>query len=128
MCVCQARLCTLFPGCSVQFVGVSTDYEAALNLVDIVDAYDGRHGVVLCNVARREGSERKSKWPNGPVYVHTHTHTHTHICICVYICTCICVCVCVCVYKSKWLNGPVYINIYIHVYIQYKSKWLNGPA
>jgi hypothetical protein len=68
VCVCvKARLCTLFPGCSVQFVGVSTDYEAALNLVDIVDAYDGRHGVVLCNVARREGSERKSKWPNGPV-------------------------------------------------------------
>lgn len=64
----KARLCTLFPGCSVQFVGVSTDYEAAINLVDIVDAYDGRHGVVLCNVARREGSERKSKWPNGPPF------------------------------------------------------------
>lgn len=64
----KARLATLFPGCSVQFVGVSTDYEAALNLVDIVDAYDGRHGIVLANVARREGRERKSKWPNGPPF------------------------------------------------------------
>jgi len=64
----KARLATLFPGCSVQFVGVSTDYEAALNLVDIVDAYDGRCGIVLANVARREGSERKNKWPNGPPF------------------------------------------------------------
>ena len=64
----KARLTGLFPGCSVQFVGVSTDYEAALNLVDIVDAYDGRPGIILANVARREGLERKSKWPNGPPF------------------------------------------------------------
>jgi hypothetical protein len=64
----KARLATLFPGCSVQFVGVSSDYEAALNLVDIVDAYDGRPGIVLANVARREGSERKNKWTNGPPF------------------------------------------------------------
>ena len=64
----KARLTGFFPGCSVQFVGVSTDYEAALNLVDIVDAYDGRPGIILANVARREGLERKSKWPNGPPF------------------------------------------------------------
>ena len=64
----KARLATLFPGCSVQFVGVSSDYEAALNLVDIVDAYDGRPGIILANVARREGSERRSKWTNGPPF------------------------------------------------------------
>ena len=51
----KARLTGFFPGCSVQFVGVSTDYEAALNLVDIVDAYDGRPGIVLATVVRREG-------------------------------------------------------------------------
>jgi hypothetical protein len=40
-------------------IGVSSDYEAALNLVDIVDAYDGRHGIILANVARRDGSIRQ---------------------------------------------------------------------
>ena len=75
----KARIATLFPGTSVQFVGVENDFEAAINLVrelqsdnksspsdvtsysmdfdqvDIVDAYDGRPGIILANVARREG-------------------------------------------------------------------------
>jgi len=64
----KARLATLFPGNSISFVGVSSDYEAAINLVDIVDAYEGRPGIILANVARREGEARKSKWPNGPPF------------------------------------------------------------
>mmetsp|Transcript_18891 Transcript_18891/g.38478 ORF Transcript_18891/g.38478 Transcript_18891/m.38478 type:complete len:376 (-) Transcript_18891:241-1368(-) len=64
----KARLSTLFPGNSIQFVGVSSDYEAAINLVDIVDAYEGRPGIILANVARREGEKRKTKWANGPPF------------------------------------------------------------
>ncbi len=59
----QARLSTYFPGSNLIFVGVPTDYEAAINLVDIIDAYDGAPGVVLVNVARRDGDAKK--WPNG---------------------------------------------------------------
>lgn len=64
----KARLATLFRGNSVSFVGVSSDYEAAINLVDIVDAYGEGPGVILANVARREGHTRKQKWPNGPPF------------------------------------------------------------
>lgn len=59
-----ARVSTLFKGSNVVFVGVKNDYEAAINLVDIVDAYEGRPGVIMANVARREG-ESKKRWPNG---------------------------------------------------------------
>lgn len=61
----KARVSTLFPGCDVVFVGVRDDVEAAINLVDLIDAYEGRPGVILANVARREGSHRKQKWENG---------------------------------------------------------------
>ncbi len=59
----KARLATYFPGSNVVFVGVPTDYEAAINLIDMIDAYDGTPGVILVNVARREGDAKK--WPNG---------------------------------------------------------------
>ncbi|PIW36496.1 MAG: hypothetical protein COW24_04775 [Candidatus Kerfeldbacteria bacterium CG15_BIG_FIL_POST_REV_8_21_14_020_45_12] len=60
----RARVSTYFPGSNVIFVGVKNDVEAAINLVDIVDAYEGRPGVVLLNVAPRHGEAQK-KWPNG---------------------------------------------------------------
>ncbi len=60
----KARLATYFPGSNIVFVGVRDDIEAAINLVDIVDAYEGRPGVVLLNVAPRHGEAGK-KWPNG---------------------------------------------------------------
>mmetsp|Transcript_43706 Transcript_43706/g.103858 ORF Transcript_43706/g.103858 Transcript_43706/m.103858 type:complete len:367 (-) Transcript_43706:255-1355(-) len=62
------RISTLFPGESVHLVGVNSDYEAALTLVDVVDAYDGRPGIILVNVARRDGGERRKKWENGPPF------------------------------------------------------------
>lgn len=59
-----ARVSTYFPGSNVMFVGVRDDIEAAINLVDVVDAYEGRKGVILLNVAPRHGLAQK-KWPNG---------------------------------------------------------------
>ena len=59
----KARVATLFPGSNVVFVGVKSDFEAAINLVDVVDAYDGRPGVILVNVAPRHGDAKK--WENG---------------------------------------------------------------
>ena len=56
-------------------IGVSSDYEAALNLVDIVDAYDGRHGIILANVARRDGNIRQ----------HTPANTHFSLCETAYV-------------------------------------------
>jgi len=59
-----ARVATYFPGSNIVFVGVRDDIEASINLVDIVDAYEGRPGVILLNVAPRHGDAQK-KWPNG---------------------------------------------------------------
>ncbi len=59
----KARVSSYFPGSHVGFVGVNTDYEAAINLVDIVDAYEGNPGIILVNVAPRHGAAKK--WPNG---------------------------------------------------------------
>lgn len=61
----KARVSTLFPSRNVVFVGVKDDVEAAINLVDLVDAYEGQPGIILANVARREGADRKQKWENG---------------------------------------------------------------
>lgn len=66
----KTRVSSYFPGSSVVFVGVDNDLEAAINLVDVIDAYDGHPGIILANVARREGSERKQKWPNGTPFGH----------------------------------------------------------
>lgn len=60
-----SRVATYFPSSNVTLVGVENDVDAAINLVDMVDAFEGRPGIVLMNVARREGGERKKKWPNG---------------------------------------------------------------
>lgn len=52
--------------CPANLVGVdfNADYQAAGNLIDILDACEGTEGVVLANVAPRSGEAHK-KWPNG---------------------------------------------------------------
>lgn len=44
-------------------IGVKNDLEAAGNLIDILDAGEGQEGVVLVNVAPRNGKAKK--WSNG---------------------------------------------------------------
>lgn len=56
------RAAALF-GCQVHAVAVSGDLEAAGNLVDALDAAEGRRGVILANVAPRHGAAKR--WPNG---------------------------------------------------------------
>lgn len=46
-------------------IGVSTELEAAGNLVDVLDAADGANGIVLVNVAPRGAGARKKGWENG---------------------------------------------------------------
>ncbi len=48
---------------SLSFVGVESDLEASMQLVDVLDATEGRPGLVLVNVAPRGGSARH--WENG---------------------------------------------------------------
>jgi len=55
-------------GGSVSFVGVASDLEAAGNLIDVLDAYENNPGVVLVNVAPRNGSAKK--WKNGTPFCH----------------------------------------------------------
>lgn len=57
-----ARASALLEG-PVSFVGVSSDLEAAGNLVDIIDACGESSSVVLVNVAPRNGKAKQ--WPNG---------------------------------------------------------------
>lgn len=57
-----ARLST-FLSAGTAFVGVQSDLEAAGNLVDILDAGGGGEGVVLVNIAPRQGVQEK--WKNG---------------------------------------------------------------
>jgi hypothetical protein len=64
----EARVATLFEDSNIVFVGVRDDIEAAINLVDIIDAYDGLKGTILVNVARRDGAAKK--WPNGTPFGH----------------------------------------------------------
>lgn len=64
----KARVSTLFHDSNVVFIGVRDDVEAAINMVDAIDAYAGLPGVILGNVARREGKAKK--WPNGTPFGH----------------------------------------------------------
>ncbi len=57
-----ARTVSLF-NAPVSFVGVKSDLEAAGNLIDILDAYGEAKGVILVNVAPRNGASHK--WGNG---------------------------------------------------------------
>lgn len=59
----QATRVAALTGSTPSFVGVTSDLEAAGNLVDILDATLGAPGAVLVNVAPRNGSAKK--WKNG---------------------------------------------------------------
>jgi len=47
----------------LSFIGVQSDLEAAMQLVDVLDATEGRPGLILVNVAPRGG--HTVKWENG---------------------------------------------------------------
>lgn len=57
------RTGSLFKNCSVNCFGVKSDLEAAGFLVDAIDAFGEREGIVMANVAPRNG--RGKKWKNG---------------------------------------------------------------
>lgn len=59
----QTRYSVLFPNTAINFVGVSSDIEAAGNLIDVLDAAGDTEGIIAVNVAPRHGAARK--WPNG---------------------------------------------------------------
>ena len=57
------RAASLFD-CPVSFIGVANDLEAAGNLIDALDAIEGKNeGIILVNVAPRHGIAKK--WANG---------------------------------------------------------------
>ncbi|MFA6096618.1 MAG: SAM hydroxide adenosyltransferase [Candidatus Paceibacterota bacterium] len=57
------RAGSYFKNASVNCFGVSSELEAAGFLLDAIDAFEGREGIVLANVAPRNGSAHK--WKNG---------------------------------------------------------------
>lgn len=56
------RAASLFSA-PITTVGVSTDIEAAGNIIDALDAAGNEKGIILANVAPRHGKAKK--WPNG---------------------------------------------------------------
>lgn len=56
------RAASLFSA-PLSIVGVSTDIEAAGNIIDALDAAGDEKGIILANVAPRHGKAKK--WPNG---------------------------------------------------------------
>ncbi|MDD3006431.1 MAG: hypothetical protein PHX30_02485 [Candidatus Pacebacteria bacterium] len=58
-----SRAGSLFPNAGVNCFAVKSELEAAGFLIDALDAFDGREGVVLVNVAPRNGEAKK--WKNG---------------------------------------------------------------
>jgi hypothetical protein len=62
-------------GIAPTFIGVESDLEAAGNLIDALDAGEGREGTVLANVAPRSGEGKK--WANGtPFGYFKYKNTH----------------------------------------------------
>lgn len=51
-------------------VGVDSDLEAAGNLIDLLDASEGKRGVILVNVAPRH--KEGKKWENGTPFAYFH--------------------------------------------------------
>ena len=58
----ECRVASLALG-HVSFVGVESDLEAGMQLIDMLDATEGRKGLILVNVAPRGGHTRQ--WENG---------------------------------------------------------------
>jgi len=59
----QITRTTSLLGDSASFIGVSGDLEAAGNIIDALDALEERPGIILANVAPRNGKAKK--WANG---------------------------------------------------------------
>jgi hypothetical protein len=59
----QITRVTSLLSCPTNLIGVQNDLESAGNLVDVLDAAEGGRGVVLVNVAPRNGMGKK--WQNG---------------------------------------------------------------
>lgn len=57
-----ARITSIFR-CSANFIGVSHELEVAGNIIDILDANGDSDGIILVNVAPRNGKAKK--YPNG---------------------------------------------------------------
>jgi hypothetical protein len=55
-------------GITPSFVGVESDLEAGVQLIDILDATDGAKGLILVNVAPRGG--HTTKWENGTPFAY----------------------------------------------------------
>lgn len=58
-----SRTGSYFKNASVSCFGVSSELEAAGFLVDAIDAFEGRNGIILANVAPRSGNAHR--WKNG---------------------------------------------------------------
>ena len=58
-----SRVGSLFENCSVNCFGVGTELEASGFLVDAIDSFEGRKGIIIANVAPR--SKDAKKWKNG---------------------------------------------------------------
>ncbi len=62
-----------FVQCPITTIGVNgwdADLEAAGNLIDLLDASEGKPGVIIVNVAPRHKSAKK--WPNGTPFSYFH--------------------------------------------------------
>lgn len=59
----ETRYSALFPQAAIHLMGVSSDLEAAGNLIDVLDAAGDTEGIVAVNVAPRHGKAKR--WPNG---------------------------------------------------------------
>lgn len=64
------RASTLFPNVNISTVAVNNygDLEAAINIIDTIDAAMDEPGIILCNVAPRHGKAKQ--WPNGTPFGH----------------------------------------------------------
>ena len=58
----ESRIASLH-STGLSFIGVESDLEAAMQLLDVLDATEGREGLILVNVAPRGGHTRQ--WENG---------------------------------------------------------------
>ncbi len=63
----ETRVASLL-NCPTNFIQVNSDLEASGNLIDALDAGLGRKGVVLVNVAPRNGEAKK--WENGSPFAY----------------------------------------------------------
>lgn len=67
----ESRLASLLAA-PLSFVGVDSDLEAGVQLIDVLDASEGREGLVLVNVAPRGG--HTTKWENGTPFGYFYYH------------------------------------------------------